>query len=189
MQKDSPQFSPTRLLENVQAEIVYWTRLLATSPAGAAFLLTLESVSEVVDALQKESEALTDLSKAVEAQESGWWADASNYYTRATSDLRFALSDWCSALCKIGDDTPFDHYYGTRAEREKHQQSEPPRRSLAEMQQVSLYLARAYQNLDRLFCLGVEVTQRQMLCLTRYLAEAEAQVSSPETRASAIREA
>jgi hypothetical protein len=180
MQNALPQFSVDRLAEHVQAETVYWTGLLSTASAGSDFLLTFEQIEHAMNALSSESNALKDLGKAVEAHARCEWADASNCYTQAVTDLHFALGQWCYALCKIGDDTPFDHYYGTRAEREKHQIPEPPRQSLAEMQAVSPVLFRAYQNLDRLLCLGVEVTQRQMLCLTRYLQEAEAQAHSPE---------
>lgn len=187
MQNASPQFSVDRLLEHVQTELVYWTGLLA-SPTGSAFLLTFEKVEHAIEALKQESIALKDILKAVEAHGIGAWADASNYYTRSVSDLQFAASSWCSALARISDETPFDHFRGTRAEREKYKRPEPPRQSLPEMQAISPMLFRIYQNIDRVFCLGVEIAQRQMLCLARYMTEAETSAYSPQAIAEAINE-
>src|SRR5258708_4261188 len=181
-----PQFSAERLTEIVQTEILFWTNLLTTASAGPAFEMTFDNIEHAVDALRHESEAIKDVAKALQAHEAEAWADASNYYTRAVSDLYFAMSDWGFALGQIGDDTPFDHYRGTTEERKKHKTSEPPRASLEDMQQCSPYLMRCYQNMDRVCTINLELVQRQMTCLTNYMVAAEAQAYSPEAMAEAI---
>lgn len=183
-----PQFSAEHLTEEVQAEILYWTGLLTVAPVGPAFALTFDNIEHAVGALRHESDALKDVAKALRAHGAEEWADASNYYTRVISDLHFALTDWCFALSKIGDDTPFDHYRGTIEERKKHKIAEPPRASLEDMQQVSPHLMRCYRNLDRVMTIGLEVVQRQMTVLTHYMSAAEAQAYSPEKLTEAIGE-
>jgi len=183
-----PQFSADRLIEEVQKEILYWTGLLNAVPTGGAFTMTFENIEHCVAALRHENDALKDVLNAMRSYASGQWADASNYYTRAISDLHFTLSDWGFALSRIADDTPFDHYRGTTEERRKDKTPEPPRTSLADMQLVSPHLFRIYQNMDRVIAVGVELVQRQITCLTNYMSEAEAQAYSPEAITAALTE-
>jgi hypothetical protein len=163
-------------MATTQAEVSYWTTLLTTAPAGNAFLSIFENIRHAIEALNQEVDTLRTMEKAVQAQTIGEWANASNYYARAVGSLHFALADWCFALNSIAARTPFNYRRATRAERAEHQIEEPPQASYEEMQQVSLYLFRIYQNMDRIFCLGLALTQRQMMCLTNYMHTAEAQV-------------
>jgi len=169
-----PQFSVDMLNVEVQAETEYWVTLLANPKDGKTFLQTLEGIRHVFDALKHEDSALKDVAMGVTAHSKGDWAEAANYYCRAMSDLHFAHSDWDFAIQELPDDTPFDPYYPMKAERKKHEIEDPPRSSYADMCEVAPSLFRIYRNIDRVFCLGQELVQRQITCLTNYMQEAQA---------------
>lgn len=167
-----PQFLASNLSAELQAETERWMPLLSTASAET-FLQTFEGIKYVFDALKHESRALTDIEKAIVAQGKHEWAEAGTFYGKAVSDLHFALSDWTFAIGQIADDSPFDPYYPTKAERAQHGVEDPPRSSYKEMCGTSASLFQIYRNLDRVFCIGQEIAQRQITCLTNYMQEAE----------------
>ena len=169
-----PQFSAVNLRSEVQAEAEYWKEVLTTMDV-ASLLETFKGIEHVFDALKHESDALGDLGKALVAHGKKEWADASILYQRTLSDLHFALSDWSFAAHEVADDSPFDPYSSTKEEREKHDIGEPPRSSYADMRAISAHLFRLYQNVDRVLCVGQEITQRQITCLSKYMQAAEEQ--------------
>jgi hypothetical protein len=162
-----PQFSSDNLLAEVQAETEHWMTQL-TSTEAASFLQALGGTQHVFDGLQHEARALKDITKALAAHGKGEWGEASRYYGNALSDLHFAMHG-------TANDTPFDPYYPTKEERARHNIEEPPRASYEEMREVSPDLFRIFRNLDRVFCIGQEIVQRQMTCLSNYMQEAKAQ--------------
>jgi hypothetical protein len=184
---NQPQFSIGNLQADIQAEAEYWMTMLPGSD-GKSFLQVFESVQHVFDALKHEGNALKDAEKALDAHKQAEWGEASKYYASALSDLHFAISDWNFVIHEVGDDSPFDPYYPSKAEREKNNTEEPPRASYADMCEISPLLFRIFHNIDRLFCVGQELVQRQMTCLTVYMREAESQhAASREERAAEYR--
>ena len=168
-----PQFSIENLRAEIQAEAEYWMTLFSSSD-GKSFLEVFKSVEHVFDALQHEGRALDDVEKGLGAHKIGEWGEASKHYASALSDLHFAVSDWHFAIHEVADDTPFDPYYPTKEERAKHNIEEPPRASYEDMCEVSPLLFRILRNVDRVLCLGQELAQRQITCLTVYMQGAEA---------------
>jgi hypothetical protein len=183
-----PQFSVDWLLAEVQAETEYWVTLLANPKNGKTFLQNLEGIRHVFDALKHEDSALKDVAYGVTAHSKGDWAEASTYYCKAMSDLHFAHSDWNFAIHELADDTPFDPYYPTKAERVKHNIEDPPRSSDSDMCEVAPGLFRIHRNVDRTFCLGQELVQRQITCLTNYMQEAEAKHTAGSEEQTEINE-
>lgn len=172
LQNSHPQFSVDNLRAEIQVEAEYWMMMFAGKD-GKSFLEVFEGVGHIFDALKHEGGALKDVERAMSAHERADWGEASNYYIRAISDLYNAVSAWGFAMHDIAGDTPFDPYYPQRAERQKHIIEEPPRASYHEMCEVSPLLLRILRNLDRLFCTGQELVQRQMTCLAIYMQKAE----------------
>ena len=123
---------------------------------------------------------MKDVAKGITAQSKGEWNEAANYYCNALSDLHFAHSDWSFAIHEIADDSPFDNYYPSKAIRQKEGIEEPPRSSFADMSTIAPNLFRIYRNIDRTLCIGQELVQRQITCLTNYMQEAEAQHANQE---------
>ena len=154
------------LSEILQQETVYWTTMLPTAPAG-------KTVRHFTTALREERSALDETEQAVQAHARAEWAEACTHYTRAVVTLDAVLSEWRWMLARIASETPFTWYAMTRQEREEQQLPEPLPVSFAQMQEISPFLFRVYQNMDRLFCLGVELTQRLNLCLHMHMQEAE----------------
>ena len=176
-----PQFSASNLIAELQAETEHW-RSLVSSSGIETFLQTFDGIQHIFNGLKHENSALKDVEKALTAHGKHEWAEAGVLYGKAISDLHFALSDWTFAIHSVADDSPFDPYYPTKAEREKHQFEDPPRASYEEMREVSSYLFRLYRNLDRVFCIGQEITQRQITCLTNYMLAAEKQEAVQNTK-------
>jgi hypothetical protein len=176
-----PQFSPNNLQAEIQGETEYWMSMLNGADAPS-FLQTFEGVRHAFDALKHEASALKDIEKAMVAHGKAEWAEAGICYGKAVSDLHFALIDWSFAIHEVADDTPFDPYYPTKAEREKRNVEDPPRASYQDMCAVSPYLFRIYRNMDRIFCIGQELVQRQITCLTTYMQLAEEQEAVPRSR-------
>ncbi len=171
--KSQPQFSIDNLQAEIQTEAEHWMTMFSSSD-GKSFLQVFEIVEHIFDALKHEGNALKDVEKALAAHKQAEWGEASKYYGSALSDLHFAVSDWNFAIHEVADDCPFDPYYPSKAEREKHNIEEPPRASYEDMREISPLLFRIFRNVDRVFCLGQELVQRQMTCLTIYMQEAEA---------------
>lgn len=180
LMNSQPQFSIDYLNSEVQTEAEHWMASFSGSD-GKSFLEVFKSVEHVFDALKHEGSSLKDVEKAITAHKQGEWGEASKYYGNALSDLHFAVSDWEFAIHEIADDTPFDPYYPSRAEREKHNVEEPPRASYEDMREVAPMLFRIFRNLDRMFCVGQELIQRQITCLTIHMQELEAQQAASFT--------
>lgn len=179
-----PQFSPDHLITEVQAETAYWMSLL-TEADSDAFLQTFEGVRHAFEALKHEASALKDVERALAAHGKGEWAEAGVFYYKAISDLHFAISDWTFAIHEVADDTPFDPYYANKEERKKHNIEDPPRSSYEDMREVSPHLFRLYRNLERVFCIGQELMQRQITCLTSYMHLAEEQEAARRSQPEA----
>jgi hypothetical protein len=186
--KSQPQFSIDNLQAEIQAEAEYWMTMFSGSD-GKSFLEVFKSVEHVFDALKHEGDALKDVQRGLDAHKAGEWGEASKYYGSAIGDLHFAISDWNFATHEIADDSPFDPYYPSKAEREKHNIKEPPRASYEDMREISPMLFRIFRNVDRILCLGQELVQRQITCLTIYMQKAEAQhAASREERTEETQE-
>ncbi|SRR5579884_147106 len=175
-----PQFSIDNLQADIQTEAEHWMEMFSGSD-GKSFLEVFKSVEHVFDALKHEGDALKDVQRGLDAQKAGEWGEASKNYSSALSDLHFAISDWNFAIHHMADDSPFDPYYPSKAEREKHNIEEPPRASYEDMREISPLLFRIYRNIDRVLCVGQELAQRQFSCLTAYMQEAEAQHAASRT--------
>lgn len=175
-----PQFSVDNLQAEVQTEAEYWMTMFSSSD-GKSFLQVFESVTHIFDALKDEGDALKIVERALLAHKQADWGEASKYYGNAIGDLSSAVTDWRFAIHQIADDTPFDPYYPSRAEWEKHNIEEPPRSSYEEMREVSPLLFRILHNLDRVCCVMQELVQRQMTCLTNYMQAFETQNTTNST--------
>ena len=169
-----PQFSSANLIAEVRAETEYWMQYLS-SASPTMFLQSLTNVQHIFDALNHESNALKDVENAIVAHGKREWSEASVLYANAASDLHSAISDWQFAMHEVADDSPFDVYYPTQAQRKKRGIEDPPRASFEEMSEISTSLFRLYRNLDRVFCICQELTQRQISCLMQYMQAAEEQ--------------
>ena len=168
------QFSVDALRAELGSETEYWVKLLASLADGTSFLQALESIRHIFDALKHEDNAMKDVTEGVAAQSRGEWNEAANYYCNAMGDLNSAHFSWSSAIHEIADDTPFDSYLPPEVIRQREGIKEPSRSSYADMSAVAPNLFRIHSNIDRTFCIGQELVQRQITCLTNYMHEAEA---------------
>lgn len=171
-----PQFSASNLFAEAESEAEFWMACLTAD--GKTFLEAFRGNQHAFDALKHEHGALKDIERAIALHGKGAWAEASIRYGKAISDLHFALSDWNFAIHEYADDSPFDPYYPGKEERVKYDIEEPPRTSYEDMRQIAPFLFRIYRNLDRLFVIGQEITQRQIACLmahTQVLEEQQAE--------------
>lgn len=165
-----------QLSEAVKQEMTYWTNLLTEAPDR---MNMYKWVKYCLSALDHESRAAKEIANAILAEATGLVAEASVYYARAHSDLRSALSDLHFAIPEIADDTPFNTYMATTADRKEYEEAgypkpkQPTRVSYADLLEISPLLHRIYISIDRVHCLALSITQFQMAHLTTYLIEAE----------------
>jgi hypothetical protein len=174
--------TPQELLEEanaaLKAEMTYWSNLLLIATDNIGMFKTIQ---HCLEGLEREAKAMKDVTSAIQAEQSGLCADASVYYARAQSDLQLALSSWHFAIADVADDSPFDIYMPTSAERKQYEEQKmsagklPTRTSYAAMQEISPMLHHVYLSMDRVYCLGLSLTQYQMRHLTTYLIEAKQQ--------------
>lgn len=175
----TPQTLLECVTEAVNTEMAYWSNILATSNTltnNSSIVTTYNTIQHCLQALKHENSALKDMKHAIEAEHQALWSDASVNYARAQSDLQSALFDWTLALHEIAQDSAFDTYIATAAERAEHKQAQAPTRtSYTDLLEISPMLHHAYLSIDRLHSLGLSLVQYQMHHLNTHLLEAQQQ--------------
>ncbi|MGH2478565.1 MAG: hypothetical protein ACRDHW_02770 [Ktedonobacteraceae bacterium] len=181
-----------QLQEAAKQEMAYWTGLLSEAPDRVKMY---KLIQHCMSALNHESSAAKEIANAIQAEASGLIAEASVYYHRAHSDLGFAFSDWHFAVPEVADDSPFDTYMPTTAERKQYEkdgyprQKQPTRISYTDLLEISPMLHHIYVSMDRVHCLGLSLTQFQMAHLSTCLIEAEHRSAAYQIKAKAEQQA
>jgi hypothetical protein len=173
----TPQALLEYVTEAVNTEMTYWSNILVKSNVLInGTNSTYEATEYCLQALDRENNALENMTRAIEAEHNALWSDASINYARAQFELNLALSDWTFALSEIAHDSAFDTYIATATERAEHKEAQAPTRtSYADLLEISPLLYHAYLSIDRLHSLGLSLVRYQMHHLNTHLLETQQQ--------------